>query len=352
MYNAMGRGAQTAQPQQRMDIGGGTPGSVQQAWGMAGGGIPGGGGQSQFPVNPQQEQGWNPSMAMRGSSTYQPEGPTQVNPQPYPGGPPMSPQVQQPPGSYDRFPEQAPDNLNPETYRNSAPPGSRDERGDWMADQGYNHYARPWEYDSEQYQNPYGQSQMDMLGGRIEDIQSRGDAWGDKQSSFGDVLQSRAMGEGPSVAENQLQRTTDKNIAQAMAMGRGGGPASMRTAQYAGGDMNQMAAGQGAELRAGEMQKAGEQYGSFMEGARTGDMNLEAQRDDLIRQYTAAGMTVQDAQWQANMALENNRAGQHQQAQATRAGIASSNQPSPWYGLGGAALGAGGAIGAAAMKSS
>lgn len=300
-----------------------------------------------FPQNPQRSPGWNPSNR----PSYTPPGRTNSAGMGYAPGNNYTGSPEEWAGGFNNYGAQDGSRMyynqpaDPNAYRYSGGGASKEERGDWLGRQGYDIWTRPWEFDQGTFKNPYMNDQLGMMDARIRDVQGRGDQWGDDQRAFAQTLQDRAMGNGPSVAEQQLQRTTDKNISQQMAMAKSGGnPAAMRGAMYGAGDANQMAAGQGAELRAAEMLKAGEQYGDFMQGARSGDMQMEAQRDDLIRQYTAAGMDAQNAQWAANMELENQRAQQHQQAQATQAGVASSQGPSPWWGLAGAGLSAGGSI--------
>lgn len=80
-------------------------------------------------------------------------------------------------------------------------------------------------------------------------------------------------GTQPSVAQQQLKQTTQGNVANAYAMAQSGryNPAAARMAADNVGALNQQAAGQGALLRAGEIQGAQGQLGGLLGNARQQD---------------------------------------------------------------------------------
>lgn len=79
------------------------------------------------------------------------------------------------------------------------------------------------------------------------------------QSILQQSLLSQLKGSAPSVAQQQLAQTTQGNIANqyAMAAAHGNNPAMARMAATNAANLNQQAAGQGALLRAQEIQNAG-----------------------------------------------------------------------------------------------
>lgn len=241
---------------------------------------------------------------------------------------------------------------DPDVFRYSGGGVTTEERNDWLKRQGYKSEARPWEYDAGAFQNPFLGKHVGIADRMAGAVGSRGS---NVEGSRGmvDMFANRASGlGGPSVAMNQLKAGTDRNIAQQMAMGRSGGnPAAMRSAMYATGDANQAAANQAAQLRSKEMQDAGSQYIAAQQAYQSGMQAEEAHRDSMIQSYINSGMSTEKAQWAANMELEQKRAEQHAKAQATKAKVGSAGGgPSPWWGIAGSGISAGGAIGAAAAR--
>jgi hypothetical protein len=148
-------------------------------------------------------------------------------------------------------------------------------------------------------------------------------------------LENTIAGKGPSVAQEQLRQATDANIAGALAMaGASGTPGAHRAAAFQAAAANQSAAGQSASLRAQEIAQAQQTLGGVAQGARAQDIGLatdqaqmsqqnsqfnaglaqdanktnllsgveqQKQRDDLIRNYLAAGMTLDQANMQAEI---------------------------------------------------
>ena len=91
-------------------------------------------------------------------------------------------------------------------------------------------------------------------------------------------LQAQAAGQGPSLAQNQLQRATDQNMQQAMSMGlssqaQGMNPGSaLRAASRARASIQGQSAMDSADLRAKEQFAAQSQLGALLGGMRGQDL--------------------------------------------------------------------------------
>lgn len=95
--------------------------------------------------------------------------------------------------------------------------------------------------------------------------------WQQQQGQLAQNLFGTINGQTPSVAEQQLQRTTQGNIANAYAMAAAANnPAAARTAADNAASANQMATGQGVELRAQEIQNAQGQLGNVLNQGQQG----------------------------------------------------------------------------------
>lgn len=127
------------------------------------------------------------------------------------------------------------------------------------------------------------------------------------QSDFIRQLQAQMRGEGPSLANLQLQQATDRNIAQQMgqaASQRGVNPAlAARVAMNNIAGVNQQAAQDAAIIRQQEMLNAQQQLGGAISGQRQGDLaatdrDLGAKmgREQLgVQQQTGLNQTNQQA---------------------------------------------------------
>lgn len=139
------------------------------------------------------------------------------------------------------------------------------------------------------------------------------------QSALVDALMRQATGQGPSVAQSQLQQATDRNMKQAMAMAASTQqPGALRQLAYQRGDIAQQGAAQSAELAMAEQLAARNQLGQVLAGARGQDIGLatgnaqlqqgqQKLNDDMVKFYVAAGMSLDQAQQQAAMELERLR---------------------------------------------
>ncbi len=117
-------------------------------------------------------------------------------------------------------------------------------------------------------------------------------------------LTQAADGQGPSVAQAQLQGATDRNFQQAAALantqrGMGGAAAARQVAAQAG-LMGQQAANDSAVLRAQEQQAAMAQLGQFTQSMRGQDIDLAAQQANLQQQTNLANLQSEVTQRQMN----------------------------------------------------
>jgi hypothetical protein len=115
-------------------------------------------------------------------------------------------------------------------------------------------------------------------------------------------LMGTLNGTGPSVAQQQLQNTTQGNVANAYAMGQSGryNPGAARQVANNVGNINQQAAGQGALLRAQETQNAQGQLGAL----RGQDMGLYGLLNNTAQGYLGQQMQLQGMQQQGRQAYE------------------------------------------------
>lgn len=170
----------------------------------------------------------------------------------------------------------------------------------------------------------------------IKKAQANALAVNPQQQDLADALRAAAAGGGPSVAEQQLRRTTGENVqrtAGLVASQRGMNPAlAARIAAMAGANANQEAAGQGATLHAQEQVAARAQLGDVLSGMQSGATSLAGTTGSLQNNQNATRV--------------QNVLGTNQ----VNAGVARDNAQFEGAVLGGLAGGAGAAMGKAAMK--
>lgn len=139
-----------------------------------------------------------------------------------------------------------------------------------------------------------------------------------RQMSLADALQAQSMGQGPSLAQSQLQQGLNQNIKNQMALAatqRGGSPGlgQRQLAQNIAG-ANQQAAMQAAQTRMAEQMSAREQLGGVLQGGRGQDIGLASSQADLQQQSNMANASAQNQfalqNQQNRMALEKLRADQ------------------------------------------
>lgn len=274
-------------------------------------------------------------------------------------------------GSYGPPRNQLPTNIDPnlaaEFQRNRVSVGDvRNSRGmgwarDWAqnqyADQGYRLEARPYEFDESRFSNPYYDSNHDMLSAGMNGVRGRQDPFGSRklQGNFADYLLQQYRGDGPSLAESKFRGNLDQNIKATMAMantGRGNRGLAMRTAQYQLGDMNSQAANEVAQIRSTEQMNAGNLLGQTYQGMRSADLEQGRMNDAMTQYYTSQGLSLDQAQWAAQMELQKMKGEQHSTAQATlnKIGSQGGSHPGFWERLGGGLLNAGATLGAAALS--
>ena len=135
-------------------------------------------------------------------------------------------------------------------------------------------------------------------------------AWADRQGGMADELQRRMMGQGPSVAQLQLQQGQQAALQQARAMAASNPSANpaqaMRMQQQAAENINTQTNQQAAMLRANEMQQAAGLLAGTVAGARGQDIGLATSQAGLRQ---GAGLQTQALEAQGAM----QRAGFQQQ---------------------------------------
>jgi hypothetical protein len=149
------------------------------------------------------------------------------------------------------------------------------------------------------------------------------------QQSVADILMRQARGQGPSVAEQQLRASTDRNINMSRAMANSASPGQQammqRLAMQQAGGANQAAAQQAAQLRAQEQLAATGQLGQVYGGMRAQDQSAlggaqgmeQFSRELALR--NAGGQQTGGMNYEGN---ETQRYGIDQQAKAN---------DSPWW---------------------
>lgn len=157
--------------------------------------------------------------------------------------------------------------------------------------------------------------------------QSQSNEWRASQTRLADLLTNQAQGWGvPTAAQGQLQRATDSNIAQAMALGasqRGAGHGgALRAIANQTAGIQQQAAGDSAQLRLQEQQGAQNQLGQLLTGARGQDlsqagmaqqgamanqsasMQQQQLNNQMVQYFTSMGMNLDQAQQAAAQAMD------------------------------------------------
>ena len=171
-------------------------------------------------------------------------------------------------------------------------------------------------------------------------------------------LQAQAAGTGPSVAEAQLRRATDRSVAQQQGLAASAAPGNQALAQrmaaQQGSAQQSGLAGQAADARIQEQLGAMAQLGGVLSGSRGQDIGLAQSQAQLAQQQT--GMNDQRLlellrQEQANAGMQQQGLMGYEQQRGQRFGQLLQT-PSPGEqllgglsSLGGFAFGLGGGLG-------
>ncbi len=146
-----------------------------------------------------------------------------------------------------------------------------------------------------------------------------------QQMNLAQMLGSAAAGQGPSAAQAQLKLATDRNMGQALALAlgaRGGNQAgALKQAQMQRALIGQEAASQSSALRAQEQQAAQASLGQLLSAGRGADIGLASDQAGLQQQ---AGMANQAATNQ--FALQQGQFGQQANAMNLQAGAEQQKQ--------------------------
>lgn len=137
----------------------------------------------------------------------------------------------------------------------------------------------------------FGQSQS-----QLQEAEKRGAAIAPKRESFLTALEQSAMGQGPSLAAEQIKQTQERNLAQqlALAQGQTGGNAAglqrqLFRAQQAGAAQTAQAGGQAALAEQAQNRQLYQQALG----------QEQAAVDNLTQKYLSMGFDMRSAQQQA-----------------------------------------------------
>lgn len=184
------------------------------------------------------------------------------------------------------------------------------------------------------------QSKSDAAAARQRDISAMGAGRQEQvrqdQLALNQALQARMAGKTPSVAEMQMRQGQDAAMQQALAMRASARGVNAAVAQQQAADqmaaLSQQAVGQTAQMRAQEQMQAEQALGSQLAGMRGQDLSQEQlslqtqlqqqqMNDALVMKYLDAGLTMQQAQLQAQVDLEKARVEQENVKRGQRAGM-------------------------------
>ena len=141
-------------------------------------------------------------------------------------------------------------------------------------------------------------------GRRAPSIQQSG--FRNQQQNLMGMLEQRARGEGPSMAQMQLKDAMGKNVsAQQALMAAGGNPAAARQASQQASAIGGSLAGQAAQLRAQEMTQAQGLLGQFSGQARGQDLQRQGMMSDA--ELRSRGLNDMQIARMRQMELDNAR---------------------------------------------
>jgi hypothetical protein len=127
-----------------------------------------------------------------------------------------------------------------------------------------------------------------------------------QQQGLMGMLEARARGEGPSVAQMQLKDAMGKNLSSQQALlATGGGPGAARAASQQAGAIGGSLAGQAAQLRAQEMTQAQGMLGQFAGQARGQDLQRQGMMSDA--ELRSRGLNDMQIARMRQMELDNAR---------------------------------------------
>jgi hypothetical protein len=161
-----------------------------------------------------------------------------------------------------------------------------------------------------------GQKQMsDMLSG----YQTRQSAFGptdifrEGQLAQIQALQQQAAGQGPSLAQLQLQQATNRNLAQQMAATAAGSAPNaglaLRQGLLGGAMASQGAAGQSAQLRLQEQMDAQSQLANALQSGRGQDISFMSANDQAVQNILNQYLQQQQQERAAKIQREQTMAG-------------------------------------------
>lgn len=143
-----------------------------------------------------------------------------------------------------------------------------------------------------------------------------------QQQALAQQLQAQAAGQGPSLAQSQLQQATDRNISQGLAMqaSQRGANAGQGLRNVAQGTAiaNQQAAQQSADLRMQEQMAARNQLAGTLQGMRGQDIGVSQEQAQLQQQTGLANQAMAGQYGLGQAQLEQQAAANNQAAQLSQ----------------------------------
>jgi len=200
--------------------------------------------------------------------------------------------------------------------------------------------TKPVAIDQKAYQDPNLNRNKKLINNRIGGLDAAPgldtatqEQFRQGQQGLVQQLQGQVAGTaGPSVAEMQLQRGQDANIQAQMAQaasarGANAGLTQRNLAQQLAISGQQVNADAGL-LRAQEQQAAQNSLAQVLSGARgqdvqvaQADVQAQQQQEQLVQQYLQMGLSLDQAQFQANQALAQAKFGAANAANERKSGL-------------------------------
>lgn len=163
---------------------------------------------------------------------------------------------------------------------------------------------------SDNFNLPGYQQGYDQRGQLANQMSQQGSGFRDQQAGLMGQLQQRANGQGPSMADMQMQRGLQGALAQQQALaasGRGNPAMAARQASMQSGNIASQMAGQGAMARAAEQQGAQGMLGQMLQGARGQDINQQQVNNQGQLSALQQQLQLQQLQQNGRMGYEQQR---------------------------------------------
>jgi hypothetical protein len=157
---------------------------------------------------------------------------------------------------------------------------------------------------------PGYQQGMNQRAGLADQYGRQGSQFSGQQGMLAGMLMQQARGQGPSLADMQMQRGMQQAQAQQQSMaasGRGNAALGARQAMQNTGNAAQQLAGQGAMARVAEQRQAQGLLGNVLQGARGQDINQQQANSQAQLQALQQQLQLQQLQQGGMMGYEQQR---------------------------------------------